>query len=329
MTAAEYRLAVDDFGVPTLPPVFLRAGRDQTSPIDLETARRLRAYRDHHAIKPTMSRPWRQVAVGTAEVDCLTYEQAVGAVCELARIDQHREMVVTPNIQHIAELRRGGEFAAAYAAAALVLPDGAPVVMTLRALTGRKQSRVTGADLVPGICRAAAAKGLTVGILGGQPGAAEQSAWRLQAEFPGLEIVLVEPAPWGFDKQQATLGPVLDHVAHRNPDILFIGLGAPKSEVFVYRHRDRLGTGVVLSVGAAIDFAAGLAVRAPVSWQRVGCEWLWRVVHEPRRLAMRYLKATPLFVISVLPSMLALLLTRSGWGRIGRRLLGRSAQTRA
>jgi N-acetylglucosaminyldiphosphoundecaprenol N-acetyl-beta-D-mannosaminyltransferase len=299
LPTAEYYLAIDESGLPALPPVFLRADDASASIIDLESARRRKASRDDS--RPPI--PWQRVPIGRAHVDCLTYDQAVAAVCDLARIDGHREYVVTPNIQHVAELRRGGDFAAAYADAALVLPDGAPVVMALRALTGRKQSRVTGADLLPGICRSAAVKGLTVGILGGRPGAAQEAADRLRADYPGLDIVLVEPAPFGFEQDPAELERVLSHVERLDPDILFVGLGSPKGEVFAHQHRARLGNGVVMCIGAAIDFTAGFAVRAPLKWQQRGCEWLWRLLHEPRRLAGRYAKAAPLFVVSVLPAL--------------------------
>jgi N-acetylglucosaminyldiphosphoundecaprenol N-acetyl-beta-D-mannosaminyltransferase len=291
--------------VPSLPPA--PAGEPAVAQsADAETARLLREYLDAHHAQPERSTPpWRRVRVGRAKIDCLSYDQAVAAVCEVARVHGRREYVVTPNIQHVAMLRRGGEFEQAYDDAALVLPDGFPVALTLRALTGRKQSRVTGADLLPGICRAAAKNGLTIGLLGGRPGAAEEAAWRLTADYPGLNVTLVEEAPYGFDAAQDSLDRVLDHVADRDPDILFVGLGAPKGELFLQRHRDRLGNGIALSVGAAIDFAAGVVDRAPAGWQRLGFEWLYRIVQEPRRLMRRYAVAAPLFVLAALQSLAA------------------------
>jgi N-acetylglucosaminyldiphosphoundecaprenol N-acetyl-beta-D-mannosaminyltransferase len=86
--------------------------------------------------------------------------------------------------------------------------------------------------------------------------------------------------------------------------VLFVGFGAPKAELFLHRHMSELGSGVALSVGAALDFCAGNAVRAPQRWQGLGLEWLWRAVHEPRRLARRYALSAPAFLVAVAPTLL-------------------------
>jgi N-acetylglucosaminyldiphosphoundecaprenol N-acetyl-beta-D-mannosaminyltransferase len=282
-----------------------------TAAVAAETGRRLRRYLDERHADPARSvAPWRRPRIGRAQIDCLSYEQAVAAVCEVAAARGRREYVVTPNIHHVAMLRRGGGFQDAYDAAAMVLPDGAPVALALRLMTGREQSRVTGADLLPGICGAAAAKGLTVGLLGGRPGAAEAAAWKLATDYPRLRVTLVEEAPYGFDASQQGLDRVLDHVADSDPDILFVGLGAPKGELFLHRHRGRLGSGIAVSVGAAIDFAAGAVDRAPERWRRTGFEWLYRILQEPRRLARRYAVAAPVFLVLALQSVISSRLRR-------------------
>ncbi|MCU1589879.1 MAG: hypothetical protein JWP11_1135 [Frankiales bacterium] len=258
----------------------------------------------------------RRIRVGDADIDALTLNDSVVAICELARGSTTRAFVVTPNIHHILELRGSEPFRDAYRDAALVLPDGFPVALAMRALGARNQSRVAGADLVPALCRAAATEGLTVGFLGGQPGAAARAAARSTAEHPTLQVVLVEEAAMGFDSTPQTREPVLVHVVRKDPDILFVGLGAPKQELFVAANRHHLGTGVAVCVGAGIDFAAGVARRSPGFLQKVGLEWAWRLVNEPRRLAKRYAKAAPVFVWLVTPSILR---------RIRRPAPGRSA----
>lgn len=259
-------------------------------------------------------RAWERRHVGRALVDCVTFDQAVSAVLSLALDPLSRRYVVTPNIQHVVALERNTAFRDAYAGADLVLPDGAPVAAALRAASSAPQTRVTGADLMPAVCAAAAERGLTVGILGGARGSAEAAAAVLRETYPALRVVLVEPAPYGFIDDPAQLDAVLDHVAVKDPDILFVALGAPKQEVFVHAYRTRLGTGVALCVGAAVDFLAGHIRRAPHSWQRVGMEWAWRVVQEPRRLARRYLAAAPVFLWLVLPMLLTALVRTSPAG---------------
>lgn len=275
-------------------------------------------------------RAWERGRVGRADVDCVTFDEAVESVVALAADPHARRYVVTPNIQHVVELERNAAFRDAYANADLVLPDGAPVALALRATTRSRQSRVTGSDLMPAVCAAAAERGLTVGILGGATGSAEDAAAALREQYPNLMVVLVEPAPYGFMDSPEMLDTVLDHVAAKNPDILFVGLGAPKQELFVRRYRKRLGTGVALCVGAAVDFVAGRARRAPLSWQRVGMEWAWRVLQEPRRLARRYLTAAPLFLWLVMPMLLTSLVRTSpaGSGRGSGRARGASRPAR-
>jgi N-acetylglucosaminyldiphosphoundecaprenol N-acetyl-beta-D-mannosaminyltransferase len=250
---------------------------------------------------PSSTRP--RIRVGLAEVDCLTLSQTVARVCDLGARQSTREFVVTPNIHHISELRKSSQFRDAYADAALVLPDGFPVMLAMRALGARGQKRIAGSDLVPAVCRAAATKGLSVGFLGGQRGAAAGAARRLEEAHPGLRVDIVEPAPPGFDHDEASLTGVLGHVAAADPDILFIGLGAPKQELFAHANRGRLGSGVALCVGAGIDFAAGVARRCPLVLQRVGLEWAWRLLNDPRRLAGRYATAAPAFLGAVTPSI--------------------------
>jgi N-acetylglucosaminyldiphosphoundecaprenol N-acetyl-beta-D-mannosaminyltransferase len=254
--------------------------------------------------------PGARVALGPVVVDALTFRQAVEHLCVLAQADSPRRYAVTPNIQHVALLRRDAAFRAAYRGAALVLPDGFPVCLAMRPFLGRAQERVTGADLVPALCEAAAERGLSVGFLGGRPGASKEAARRLIQAFPGLDVALVEAAPLGFDRRPEELERVLREVARASPQVLFVGLGAPKGELFLARHADRLGPGVALSVGAAIDFQAGLVSRAPARWQALRLEWVWRIRQEPRRLAGRYLLSAPAFLAAVGPDVLRRLLRR-------------------
>jgi N-acetylglucosaminyldiphosphoundecaprenol N-acetyl-beta-D-mannosaminyltransferase len=251
----------------------------------------------------TASPPWPRVRVGRATVDALSFEEAVEEICALAVVPGPRSVVVTPNIQHIAMLRTDDAFVEAYERAALVLPDGFPVCAVMGLALGRQQSRVTGADLLPAVCREAATRRLSVGLLGGHPGAGEEAARRLCRAIPGLDITLIEPAPRGFEHSPEELARVLAGVVSAAPALLFVGLGAPKGELFLTRHAERLGGGVALSVGAALDFQAGYVQRAPDRWQRVGLEWLWRIRQEPRRLAGRYLRSMPLFVLAVAPTV--------------------------
>ncbi|MES2716500.1 MAG: WecB/TagA/CpsF family glycosyltransferase [Pseudomonadota bacterium] len=223
------------------------------------------------------------------EIDALTFDEAVAAVLAAAR-GRQRGVVVTPNVDHIVQLSENEAFRAVYRDALFVLADGAPVVAfsRLRRHT-RLPARVTGADLFPRLCAEAASTGLRVALVGGNPGVAELAAKRLCAAHPGLQITGTYSPPFGFEHDAAECSRIVGMVNAWRPDMLFLGLGAPKQELWAHQHAARLEAGPILCVGAAFDFVAGTVQRAPTWMRHAGLEWFWRLVSEPRRLAHRYL----------------------------------------
>ena len=177
----------------------------------------------------------------------------------------------------------------AYRAADFVFADGMPLVWFSRLIGRPIPERVTGADLVPGLCEIAARKGLKVFMLGGAPDVTPDAADILRKRNTCLEIVGVSTPPLNFEDDDEINSTVIESINRVSPDILFIALGAPRQEVWAYRHRDQLDVGFILGVGGAFDFMAGRLNRAPEWVQKSGFEWLWRLVHEPKRLWKRYL----------------------------------------
>lgn len=242
----------------------------------------------------------RRVRVGKALVHDISFADAVLEILALART-RAAGVVVTPNIQHIALLESDDGFGASYARADLVLPDGWPVVLAMR-LSGRGATgwhRITGADLVPELCKAAAFSGLSVGFVGGAPTAASQALDRLRSVSPDLRCVFLEAPSRGFEHRPNVVDDLVLRISDAGPDILFLGLGTPKQECFADSTRDELNVGVTVCVGAAIDFIAGVQRRAPGLVQAVGLEWAYRMVHDPRRLVVRYLWAAPRFLVAL------------------------------
>jgi len=242
--------------------------------------------------------------LGAAVVSSLSFSEAVNVICELAASESGGKLIVTPNIQHIAELERNAEFRAAYSEASLALADGWPIVVATRLLGTPCLERVSGSDLLPAVSTAAANRGLTVGLVGGQPGAAPKAAAKLGDDRPGLRVAVVHEAPLGFDRTPESTQDVLAAVGSAGPDILFLGLGAPRQEIFALRHRDQLGARVIVCVGAAIDFIAGVRPRAPKVVRKLGLEWLFRILIEPKRLGPRYASAAPRFAWVVLSQLI-------------------------
>jgi N-acetylglucosaminyldiphosphoundecaprenol N-acetyl-beta-D-mannosaminyltransferase len=197
--------------------------------------------------------------------------------------------VVTPNVDHSIMLQENADLRAAYVDADLVLADGVPIVLASRFLKRPLPERVAGSDLVPAFFEAAHAdRPLRTYLLGGAPGVADRAAKRITARWPAVEIVGTDSPPMGFEHDDRENLAILQRIAEVKPDVLVVGLGAPKQELWVHKHRDSISARMALCVGATIDFLAGRKKRAPRWMRRAGLEWLHRLTSEPRRLFRRY-----------------------------------------
>ena len=160
--------------------------------------------------------------------------------------------------------------------------------------------RVNGTDLVDRLCERAAAAGRSVYLLGGMPGAAHATAEILHRRYAWLIVAGTDCPERGFERQPASLEPVLERLREANPDIVFVGLGLPKQEFFMHELLGGCDLGVALGIGGSFELMSGQLKRAPLWMQRSGLEWLFRLVQEPRRLAQRYLVGNTKFVVLVL-----------------------------
>jgi len=176
----------------------------------------------------------------------------------------------------------------------LVTPDGMPVVWALR-LLGVQAERVYGPDLMLAVCQRSGQEGWRHYFYGGAEGVAEQLAMAFQEKFEGFQTVGVECPPF----RDLTPAEDLEMVARINnsqAQIVWVGLGSPKQDLWLAEHRAALSAPVLIAVGAAFDFYTGRVRQAPRWMQRTGLEWLFRLVSEPRRLWRRYLSSNPKFI---------------------------------
>lgn len=233
-----------------------------------------------------------RVSLFGMKIDRLTLRHATTRVLEWCAAPQEGpcRYVVTPNVDHAVMHRTRSDLRAAYKTASLVLADGAPLIAASRLLGKPLPERVAGSDLTPAVLKAAGGERapLRVFLLGAGPGIADQAARNVLRENQGVEVVGTHCPPLGFEKDKQHTQAALDAVAAARPDLLIVGLGAPKQEVWVAQHHHELEAKVALCVGATIDFLAGHKQRSPVWMQRVGMEWVHRLASEPRRLAARY-----------------------------------------
>lgn len=197
--------------------------------------------------------------------------------------------VVTPNVDHLVKLRSDPEFRGIYADAGLVIADGMPLVWASKLAGKPLKGRVAGSDLFVELCAEAARTGMSVFMLGSaSQDIIEAAARELEARYPGIRIVGKHSPSFGFEKRDQENEAIISMIRAARPDILFVGVGAPKQEKWIYRFRERLGVPVALGIGASFDFVAGSVKRAPLWMQKTGLEWFYRFIKEPRRMFKRY-----------------------------------------
>lgn len=189
--------------------------------------------------------------------------------------------------------------------ASLAVPDGMPLVWVARMLGLPQVERVYGPDLMLSFCDLAAQHGYTNYLLGGAPGQPEVLTQRLTDRFQGLSIVgthatPIRPIP--PDENDA----IIEEINEINPDVVWVGTGAPLQEQWIAENRDRLRGPVLIGVGAAFDMHSGVVPQAPPKMQQYGLEWLFRFAQEPGRLWRRYLLGNPRFMAGLLGQRLGL-----------------------
>ncbi|MGH9344358.1 MAG: WecB/TagA/CpsF family glycosyltransferase [Terriglobia bacterium] len=235
---------------------------------------------------------------------------AINMVRALEIIDgwiQRREghYVCVTGVHGIVESHRREEVRKIHNAAGLVAPDGMPLVWLSRINGYQWVSRVYGPDLMLAVCGGSLERGYRHFLYGGAPGVAERLAERLVGRFPGLTIAGLYSPPF------RSLSPrednaISDRIARSRANIVWIGISTPKQELWMAQHVKRLAPAVLIGVGAAFDFHAGLKKQAPRWMMQSGLEWLFRLGCEPLRLGPRYLRNNPLFLWLVMLQMLGL-----------------------
>lgn len=230
-------------------------------------------------------------------IDRIDLRTAISSTLDWALDDAPIERcryVVTPNVDHAVMFQRDERLRDAYRDASMVVADGAPLIAASRLLGSALPERVAGSDLGPGLIAAAdeaaraGSRPMRLFLLGAGPGVAVRAAAKINERWPHVEVVGTYCPPMGFEKDDAENERIIAAVNTAKPDVVMVGLGAPKQELWVSRFHDRLDARLALCIGATIDFLAGEKRRSPRWMQRTGLEWAHRLASEPRRLAKRY-----------------------------------------
>ena len=237
-------------------------------------------------------------------VAAITYPDAVKLVSTWSRRGESRYVCVA-NVHVLMEAHDSTDFQKVLDNADLTVPDGMPLVWMLRLKGYSSQPRVYGPTLMLHVLAAAAQEKLPVGFYGGHPEVLNTLIDRMKALYDGLNVVFSYSPPFrelSPEEDEA----FVEKINQSGAKILFVGLGCPKQEIWMANHRGQVQA-VMMGVGAAFDFHAGVKPQAPVWMQRLGLEWMFRLFTEPRRLWKRYLYHNPRFVVLAVADLLGVL----------------------
>ena len=207
-----------------------------------------------------------------------------------------RSYVCVCNVHTVMASAEDGELRSALLGSSLNVPDGQPLVWAINALGHSLASRVYGPELMARACARAVETGQRFYLYGGRnQGALVQLALNLRQRYPGVKIVGGYSPPHRplTDEEQAA---VVREINGSRADVVWAGIGVPKQEKWMLQMRPLLDSPVLIGVGAAFDFHAGLVPQAPAWIQDRGLEWAYRLAHEPRRLWRRYIRYNPRFL---------------------------------
>lgn len=240
-----------------------------------------------------------RVRMGDVGLDPLTEAEVIGQV-RAAWADGRGGSIYPVNVDVARTVSRRPDLVSLLDAGSLVVADGAPLEWAAKVAGQPLPGRVTGSGLVFSLSEAAADDGRSVFLLGGAEGVPEKAAEQLRSRFPKLRVAGADSPPFGFDKTEEGLRKTIDNVAAAKPDLVLVGLGFPRQEKLIEQLRQAWPNAWYLACGGGITMAAGIVRRASPLMQRIGMEWVHRLVHEPRRLARRYLREDLPFAIALL-----------------------------
>lgn len=211
-------------------------------------------------------------------------------------------VIITPNSEIIMRAREDEKLKRIIEEAAVVVPDGIGLVLASKVLGQPLEERVTGIDLMQNLLQWAAREKKKVYFLGGKPGIAEKAGDRIRSQYPGIEIAGTRH---GYFKGLHTGAKghqeecdIVDEIARKSPDLLFVALGAPSQEYFIDAYKDKLNANLLMGVGGSLDVLSGELNRAPKFYRDYGLEWFYRLMKEPWRI--KRMKVLPIFMLKVI-----------------------------
>ncbi len=252
----------------------------------------------------SQGRLMNRVTILDIPIDIINHEQVLQKIDSYIQSGRPHQ-IVTVNPEFVIESLKNDEFKQVLQQADLSLADGSGVFWAARLRGNALPSRITGADLAIDLAKFSELKNWRLYLVGAGPNIAKQASQKLKEHYPNIRIVGAEEGlPYRsdlpkeqWDKDAAT--NLIKRVNAATPDILLVAFGAPKQDLFIARYKDQLSVPVMIGVGGTLDFLAGNIARAPKFLRALSLEWLWRLIHEPKRWKRIY-RAVILFPIQVI-----------------------------
>lgn len=220
-------------------------------------------------------------------IDSVTKEEAVKVVESMIQ-ERKSKYIVTPNTDIIVKMQKNEELKKACDNADLILTDGQMLVSISKWLGTPIRERVCMTDFIWQICELSVEKEYSIFFFGGREDVLTKGIDKIKMRYSDLKIAGSYSPPLGFEEDEKELDKALEKLKGSGADILIVFLGCPKQEIFIARHKDICDIPVSITMGGCIDFIGSGIKRAPVWMQRIGMEWFFRFIQEPRRLFKRY-----------------------------------------
>jgi len=243
----------------------------------------------------------KRVNVLGVGISVLNLPAALTAIADAVR-DRRKGYICVTGVHGVMEAQADGAFKSILNQAFLCTPDGMPMVWAGKLGGHREMRRVYGPDLMLEVCAWSETSGARHFFYSGADGVADLLAQKLETRFPKLKVVGTYTPPFRALNAEE-LRELQSRISAARPDILWVGLSTPKQEKFMAEYLPQLEVTLMIGVGAAFDFHSGRVKQAPRWMQRSGLEWFYRLCCEPRRLARRYLRNNPLFLLNGLAQL--------------------------
>lgn len=231
--------------------------------------------------------PQNRMQFMNSYIDNITMTEAINHIEECIRLRKIGQ-VITPNVDQIVRMETDSYFKQICDNAELLLTDGHPLLWIAKWYKTPIKEKICGSDLVPKLCEVAVQKGYSVFFLGAAPGVAQRAADKLKGKLPNLKVAGVYSPPIGFEEDQEELNRINQMLYDSHADMLFVGMGVPKQDIFIYENMKKYQIPMSFSIGGTIDFIAGEQKRAPKWVNKIGMEWFYRLCQSPKRMFKRY-----------------------------------------